>query len=189
MKFRLLFFMVLFPLFCLAKHVEFMGVELNGTLSDFTSKLNAKGLTVDRQASQRHPDVRFFDGYFFKQKCSIIVYYDPKTKLVYRAKAIVDFSSLSQAKNYLNQVLDGLASKYGEGYTIEEKLDEYISFYRRALVDKSITSENQGQVGYLRIGEVQIYLSKKLYERYTVSVDYWDHVNYNQYHSNHLNDL
>lgn len=159
---KLLFLLsLLLPVFCHAKHVEFMGVEINGTLTDFSSKLNAKGLTVDREASQRHPDVRFFDGYFFKHKCSIIVYYDPKTKLVYRAKAIADFNSLTQAKKYLQEVLDGLAAKYGEGYTTEENTDDqYITFYRRALVDKSITSEYEGFVGYLVIGEVQIYLTK-----------------------------
>ena len=57
--------------------------------------------------------------------------------------------------------MDGLAAKYGEGYTTGENTDDqYITFYRRASVDKSITSENEGFVGYLVIGEVQIYLTE-----------------------------
>lgn len=46
------------------EHLKFMGIELNGTIADFQTKLLAKGLTISPQSKLQPTGIRVFDGTF-----------------------------------------------------------------------------------------------------------------------------
>lgn len=190
MKRNILLLLILFPLLCSAKHVEFMGINLNGTITNFTTLIKRKGVTISPYNNQAPLGTRSFKGKFFSNDASIYVYYNPTTKIVYRAKACVEFSTLNQAKNFLNEIKNGLSYKYGEGYTTDGTSDGYPSF-ERSLVDTDVvSSDGNGGEGYLVIGAVQGYISYfQDLDEYTVHIDYWDSDNYVKHQRQNINDL
>ena len=64
-------------------HIKFMGIELNGTVTDFQSKLQAKGLTLSSVSSESPSGIRVFDGVFSGEDAQIVVWYNPRSKQVY----------------------------------------------------------------------------------------------------------
>ena len=74
------------------EHLKFMGIPLTGTITTFQTKLAAKGISYDKVASsQTESGVRCFKGVFSGEKANIYVYYNEKTKVVYRAKAVIEY--------------------------------------------------------------------------------------------------
>lgn len=55
------------------KHLKFIGIELNGTIADFQTKLLAKGLTVSPLSKQQPTGVRMFNGTFSGEDAQIVV--------------------------------------------------------------------------------------------------------------------
>ncbi|MDO4932961.1 MAG: hypothetical protein Q4E63_10035, partial [Prevotellaceae bacterium] len=45
-------------------HLKFMGTELNGSITDFQKKLQAKGLTISPQSKQQPIGIRIYEGTF-----------------------------------------------------------------------------------------------------------------------------
>lgn len=80
-----------------------MGVPLDGTISTFQKKIADKGVSYNPKLSKIFPvGCRAFDGIFAGHKAEIIVYYDNKSKIVYRAKAVYTETS----EEYCNQLYD-----------------------------------------------------------------------------------
>lgn len=179
----------LMPILCYAKHVEFMGIPLDETISTFTSHLQKKRFSVNRESSSMEIGTRLFDGSFYGEKCMLFVYYNPKTKIVYRTKVCVSFSSKHNADMYIEDLRNGLDIKYGAGYYDEFEANGFPG-YRKTLVDKAQTSVCEDHIGYLVIGEIQIFMSYyPQYDDYTVYVDYYDTTNYSKSQNDKINDL
>lgn len=191
MKRKLLLCLLLLPLLCVAKHIEFMGIPLNMSISNFTTKATAKGIRYDREVSKMlDPGVRAFEGTFFGKSAMIFVFYNPKTKLVYRAKGCLDFVSEEAATSFLDQVKDGLETKYGEGFTENDTQDGYPSF-TYTIVDKSESTIIDDEIYYVILGYVGGYItySSSYDDPYIVHIDYIDSDNQDKNNEINLNDL
>ena len=118
-KIVLLFFTMLFCFVAQAKHLEFMGIPITGTITTFQSKLLAKGCSLAKGNNQLPSGIRAFKGVFAGKDCDIIVWYNHKTKIVYQVRAIADGgSSLDNAHNIFYYYKNMLNRKYeGEALT------------------------------------------------------------------------
>lgn len=84
-------------------HLPFMGIPLNGTIDNFQAKLSAKGVYVDHAANKTMGiGCRVFKGMFSGKKANIYVYYNDRTKIVYRAKAVIQSSEMDLRNNNYN---------------------------------------------------------------------------------------
>jgi len=163
------------------EHVKFMGIPLNGTITQFQQKLQAKGIEHDQEGSRElGPGSRLFKGTFAGEKAEIYINYDANTKIVYRGKAVVRCLSLSIA----NQLYENLR------INLENKYDRFEPIKRTSSDGYSIMNLGiPGSNGDL-IGEVDIWVSKNEYSYsfpYTVYIDYWDFYN-NEKHESSIND-
>jgi len=152
-----------------------MGIPLNGTISNFQQKLTTKGVKYNANLSKIFPvGCRAFDGTFAGHPAEIYVYYDEKTKNVYRAKAV--YSALSE--DYCNRLYDetknSLTYKYSDAETESENVDGVSrpGFHIFTLD----TNDN-------RYGEIDLYQSKDdvhlpYPDYYNLHIDYIDLQNY-----------
>jgi len=111
MKKLLLLTVLLIPFLCFSQseHLKFRDIEINGTATQFLSKLKNLGYIVKDVDS---------DGYTMKGKfagddCTLYIYSSPKTKTVY--KIVVVFSEKSSwhsLKNQYNSIKEQLTNKY-----------------------------------------------------------------------------
>lgn len=100
-----------------AKHLEFMGIPINGTITSFQSKLQSKGCSLSKDNNQLPTGIRGFKGVFAGKDCNIYVWYNHKTKQVYQVHAVTECgNSIDNAhntfyyyKNLLNQKYTGMA--------------------------------------------------------------------------------
>lgn len=95
------------------EHLKFMGIELNGTITDFQAKLLAKGLTVSPQSKQQPSGIRIYDGTFSGEDAQIVVWYNPRSKEVYRAKAIISRYGKDLVEQLMSSMETKLDAKYG----------------------------------------------------------------------------
>lgn len=158
------------------QHMKFMGIPLDGTISAFHQKLVAKGCKPNVEFNKTIPvGGRAFTGTFFGEKANIYVYYNAKTKVVYRAKACIQRSSEDDIIRKYNEVKSALEEKYPDAYVSkgEEFGYEVMRFYT-------------GQ------GEIDLYVSKhdRVYPtEYTLFIDYIDEVNDKKNENSKMNDL
>lgn len=150
------------------EHLKFMGIPLTGSITNFQSKLTAKGISYDKAASLRsQAGIRCFTGMFSGEKADIFVYYNEKTKIVYRAKAVVEYSSEDIAKSRYSKFSSMLKEKYIMGEFLDSEHNDYPSLSIRVP-----DSKLEFVVGY-----ISLYISKPPYsfmdERY-LHIDYED---------------
>lgn len=159
-----------------SQHLKFMGIPLNGTISAFHQKLVAKGYKPDVEYNkQSGPGARSFKGTFFGREAFINVFYNPKTKIVYRAKAFLRYTSEEDMQSVYQELKVALGEKYsgalvseGEGYGYED-----MTYY----VDE---------------GRIDLFCSKyddSYPTYYNVHVDYWDDINSKKNEDKNMDDL
>lgn len=158
------------------QHMKFMGIPLDGTISAFHQKLVAKGCKPNVEYNKIAPvGGRAFTGTFFGEKAKIFVYYNAKTKVVYRAKACIDRSSEDDVIRKYNEVKSALEEKYPDAYMVKSEDYGYDS-----------VGFDTGQ------GFIVLYVNKfdDVYlTEYTLSIDYYDDVNYKKNENSKMNDL
>ena len=102
----------------LTEHMSFMGIPINGTITQFQTKLQGKGCALDRITnSQLGVGCRAFTGKFVDNKVNIFVYYDEKTKIVYRVKAVLSGTSEEIAVQQYEKIKGLLLTKYGSTFS------------------------------------------------------------------------
>ena len=100
------------------EHLNYMGIPITGTITQFQAKLQTKGCTLDRLVSKSlGVGCRAFKGNFIGNKVTIFVYYDEKTKGVYRVKSVISNISESIADQKYEQIKNMLLQKYGMTYS------------------------------------------------------------------------
>ena len=162
------------------EHLKFMGIQLNGTITDFQTKLLAKGLTVSPQSKQQPIGTRMFDGTFSGEKAQIIVWYNPRSKEVFRAKAIISRYGkdlVEQLKRSMERKLD---AKYGtEHKQTEEVQDDFLQkfmqhsyFVENGTIDLFVVS-----TGYISQSD------------FFLHVDYKDMINFKKNTQDEMDDL
>jgi hypothetical protein len=158
------------------QHMKFMGIPLDGTISAFHQKLVAKGCKPDVEYNKTAPvGSRLFIGTFFGEKAKIFVYYNAKTKVVYRAKAVIDRSTEDMVIQQYNEVKSALEEKYPNAY-----------------MDKSEDYGYESLTFYTAQGWIDLYVSKhdNVYPTvYSLYIDYYDDVNDKKNENSKMNDL
>ncbi len=108
------------------EHLKFMGFELNGTISEFHEKLISKGLTISKENKSLPIGQRSYDGIFSGHKAYIVIWYNPRTKTVYRAKAIIKRLGKDMIEQILSDIKTKMDAKYGTKNRTEESFtDDY----------------------------------------------------------------
>ena len=120
------------------QHMKFMGIPLDGTITTFTTKLQAKGVKISPNNSKSGAGCRWFVGSFFGQSAEIYVYYNPTTKIVYRAKAVIERDKFEQLKAE-GVIQDGMIPK------LENAFDAIRAGVKQVIITKAdAIGKNEG---------------------------------------------
>ena len=158
------------------EHLKFMGIPLDGTIDAFQKKLEAKGVKYDKIISNSIPiGVRGFKGRFAGEDAVIFVYYDENTKKVYRAKAVVSFSSREMCRQKYAMFKQQLEYKYPQA-SIEEDKYEY--------EDSATLNMFLGYINLFQSSDMFSYLYS-----YFLHIDYNDLINGYEHEHKQLDDL
>ena len=117
------------------KHLNFMGIEIDGRLENFIEKLECKDFTLQTKLKTE----AVFVGKFTGKSAKLFIYSTPKTRTVYRV--IVAFDNFDNATWSLleSQYLDTkhlLIKKYGEPISVnEEFFNDYVDGDRQKLYE------------------------------------------------------
>lgn len=159
-----------------SQHLKFMGIPLNGAISAFHQKLVAKGykpaVEVNKQSG---PGVRSFKGTFFGSEAYIHVFYNPKTKIVYRAKAYLEYTSEEDMQSVYQELKVALGEKYSGALVSEGKSYGY---------EDMIYSVDEGRIDLFCDKYDDSYPTY-----YQVHVDYRDDINSKKNEDKNMDDL
>lgn len=183
--------LMLLIIFCLmtvvvqaqTEHLKFMGLPLNGTITAFQSKLQAKGIKYDSKTSAGIKDpCRAFRGVFSGNDANIYVYYNEKTKVVYRAKAVIEYRNKETGESKFSDFKYNLKTKYANAYSYDGEQNNHPSFSLNVFDSKE---ERQ-------IGTIDLYFTNAPYsfmDEVYLHVDYTDTPNKSVNEKNNLDDL
>ena len=81
-----------------------MGIPLNGTINQFQQKLIAKGVKpyADFNELAQDEPVRYFSGNFAGNKALIKIKYNNKTKIVWGAMVLIEYTDSKYADSQLD---------------------------------------------------------------------------------------
>ena len=165
------------------EHLKFMGIPLNGTITTFQAKLQAKGVKYDAEGSrQLKIGCRSFKGSFSGEKADFYVYYNEKTKVVYRAKAVIMCLNKEKGEEKFYSFRSMLKTKYTEGIANDSEQDGHPSL--SILVPDSKQEKGLGYVG--------MYITNPLYsflEEVYLHIDYEDIANREVNQVTNMDDL
>lgn len=161
-------------------HLKFMGVELNGTIDQFQSALSVKGVRLSKDNAHAPAGMRTFEGVFSGEKADIIVFYNVRTKEVYRAKAIIS----KYGEDNVKQALSNMEAKLDQKYGTENKFSDDIK-------DDHLHEFTQHSyfVGNGSIGLFIISTSYSSQSTFNLHVDYSDSVNASKNNQQEMDDL
>lgn len=180
MKRIILLAIILLPMLAFAGHLAFMGIPLTGTIENFSLKLKQKGVKTDPSTKKLPSGVRSFTGTFIGKDASIYVYYDTKSKSVYRAKACIENHSKEQAERLLGEVKEMLGNKY---FTLcEDGTQE--GFNSTSLVVFPEPTETA-----IATGVINLYISKVDGYRWPFDDIYVLHIDYQDFKSTDKNTI
>lgn len=162
------------------EHLKFMGIELDGTISDFQTKLLAKGLKVSPLSKQQPNGMRSYEGTFSGEDAQIIVWYNPRSKEVYRAKAIITRYGEDMIKQLMSSMERKLDLKYGtEDKWSESVKDDYLHEF--------------DQYSYLtEYGSIDLFVVSTGFSSqntFYLHIDYRDLINYRKNTQDEMEDL
>jgi hypothetical protein len=163
-KFITLFFAFVMSMaaFAQSEHMKFMGIPLDGTISDFQSKLLAKGATLNSRLNAQYPfGVVVFNGVFRGENANFFIYRGKESDIVYRAKV-------------------SITKKYEEKF--EAKYDELKKYIRATYKGTEKIDECCGHESYSVMvgnGAIQLTTSEVVENKQRVYVIYIDYVDKN----------
>ena len=164
------------------EHLKFMGIPLDGTIAQFQAKLTAKGVTHDVAGSKGlSAGRRLFKGTFSGKRAEIYVYYDEATKIVYRAKAVIESSEESLSEQNYDYFVSMLSQKYDDAEKKYGRQDSYetVTF---------LVPNNNEYATYTYLGSIDVYRSSYSFT-YDVHVDYTDAINIVKHENRNMEDL
>lgn len=147
------------------EHLKFMGIELNGTITAFQTKLQTKGVKISPSTSKMPNGMRLFNGIFSGEEAEIAVWYNPRSKDVYRAKAMIERYGKDLIEQLFNKMEAKLDLKYGtDCKTSKIVKDDYLQEFKQVSYD----------VGNGTIGLFVVSTSYTSQSRFYLHVDYYD---------------
>ena len=169
--------------FAQTEHLKFMGIPLNGSIDAFQTKLQAKGIKYDAKGSiQLKVGCRCFKGTFSGEKADFYVYYNEKSKIVYRAKAVISCINKEKGEEKFYSFRSMLKSKYSDSVASDDEQDGHPSF--SIIVTDSKIERTMGYVG--------MYITNPPYtfmDEVYLHIDYEDVANKRENQSNNMDDL
>ena len=188
-----LLFPLCFMIFAIASfaqtnaHIKFMGIPITGTIAQFQAKLVAKGCTYDKVTSSSISNgTRAFKGTFIGNKVDIYVYYDTKTKIVYRTKAVVSGVSEEMAEQKYSRIKDLLSQKYGS-----DTGDMYVGIQGGKESVSFISANDEGEIN----GSIDLFISQdeetwiRAPYNYNLHIDYNDKINTSKHDNQQLEEI
>lgn len=164
------------------EHLKFMGIPLNGTITQFQAKLTAKGIKPNSELNKRlGVGCRAFTGTFSGEKAEFFVYYNDRTKIVYRAKAVIECMDGEKGEMKQKDFKDLLNRKYPGAFSEQGEQDGHPTFM--LLLPNS-------QNNYL--GSIGLYISNSGYsfiDTVSLHIDYTDGTNAAANENNNMDDL
>ena len=172
-----------------AKHLEFMGTPITGTITSFQTKLQSKGCSIAKGNNQLPSGIRGFKGVFAGKDCDIYVWYNHRTKQVYKVRAISDCGSALDVahntphyyKNLLNQKYEGISLNSD---MLEDSTNNEYEF-------DMVVIQPPIEVGARALGTIDVHIID--YDGYPttygVAITYEDIEGSSQNEQNTLNDL
>lgn len=158
--------------FAQKEHLKFMGIPLNGTITQFQAKLQAKGVRYNDKISAGLPEGSIaFDGVFAGETAKIFIYYNTKTKIVYRGKAVVFNKRLDLAEQIYGSFKDMLSAKY----ICTESNEDYNGY--------KASTYSAGK------SMITLYITNENNKYYAIHIDYQDYLNSMSNISNKMDDL
>lgn len=109
-----------------AKTIEFMGIPVEGTITEFTKKLQAKEFTIDPDKNEQS-DGSFFIGNIDGVPCRLIVCYGLESKLVYEVTAIVDIEVTNddEGMEVLKKMAEFFEASYKDGVASSDTSNKF----------------------------------------------------------------
>ena len=94
-------------------HLKFMGIPINGTITQFQKKLISNGFSYNRTKSTTRPKgQRVFDGEILGTDFVILVHFNTKTNIVYQVEGITDYAhSEDESRRIYNEIKTYLSNK------------------------------------------------------------------------------
>ena len=178
-KMKLLYLFLLFPILGMAQseHLKFMGIPLDGSITQFHQKLEAKGMTYNEAITKLLNDAVAFDGIFSGEKCNVFVYYNHKTETVYKAKVSIEMSNLDSSLEVLERFKKMIEDKYGEK-VVESTYKGNRAYYLEVRDDKNY------------YGDIDLFINyQEDYNRYSLHLDYRDNENHKLNKQINMDDL
>ena len=204
-------FMLLGCLFVLAiqaqsEHLKFMGIPLDGKINEFHSQLLKKGCTLDEILMKygKPKGEKVYEGPFAGNSAKIVVFFNEKTKNVYRAKAVISAYSEEQVKQKYFEMKSMLMDKYDihnrfrqkYGEELRDSLIGNLKWYFEDTDDKyeSISFMVIGVDPFKRIGEIDLFVKEieppiSYRTEYNLHIDYIDRENNIADHDDRMDDL
>ena len=132
-----------------AQHLRFAGIPIEGSITNFQSNLAAKGIRVNNNKSKEAPvGQRIFNGKFQGYNSEITVYYNRKSKDVYKVEAVIE----SRKKNFIQGILDkslkAIEKKYV--YSAQHDLDDGTQLHYRYYIFPSNESKEYSGIIHVK---------------------------------------
>lgn len=109
----LLIFLSIITLSVHSQHLKFMDIPIDGTISSFQSKLESKGIKVNGTKSKSAPNgQRIFEGKFQGYNSEITVFYNRKTKEVYKVETQIKSKIKTDIEIIFSQAINTVRDKY-----------------------------------------------------------------------------
>lgn len=166
---------------------------MDGNVTQFHQKLITKGYKFDADFSKRLEDSRAYLGLFAGEKCSLYLYFDAKTKIVYRVKVVLGDLSESSSERKYSEMKERLKNKYDELNNLHEigEAQGFESFSILPMREKYNKFLTKWQNCY---GEIDLYRAKNTNDfnypfHYSVHIDYLDQLNSDARDKNIEDDL
>ena len=158
-----------------AKHFEFMGIPINGTITNFQQKLKAKGFTYDAKESKAaSAGTRAYRGTFSGKKCQLGVCYNTRTKQVYMVVVMIESSTWDGVRSNYNYFVRLFDEKYASNSEAED-IDDGIRY--------TVYDNNSSMVGMVGLQEREIN-----YRKYLL-ISYIDVENFQKNQQDEINGL
>lgn len=175
--------------FAQQKHLKFMGIPIDGTITQFQKKLEAKGCTAIKGLNSYLPvGQRAFAGTFVGKQAQICAFYDSDTKIVYRVKVYYPDLSDDMADQEYSRIKAMLVKKYADSFwSAEDDSGKIFSLSPKRWAVDMYSREDA-------LGDIDVYVledEEHSYEtfRFSLHIDYMDYINYDRHESNELEDL
>ena len=166
------------------EHMRFMGIPLDGKISVFQKELKKKGFEKNELTKYLSPKMlsgtRIYKGIFADEIVDLIVYFDKDTKIVNRARVIIDCFSIEQVNEKFDKFVYNLKEKYDNSF-IDDNLKDSMDKFGIGVPNSNRTRF----VGYIFLEKD--FVSFK--DKYSVMLEYFDYGNYENTKDNVLEDL